>query len=296
MRINNKNVRLGISFGHYQPEDAKKFIEAGFECFEIGIPARMPDPNPLAKSPAERRRTPYPYDEARLIACRGKEEKLIARVQPLADAVLSEGNYLWSVHLPFGGGWDAAHFNEKDRADAVRGYKRIIDLTACWHPSVYVLHGCLEPVSDEQREARLLHSIESIKELDAYAKKYGAQIALEDLPRSCLGNCTAEMERMVSATGVKVCFDVNHLLCDSHEKFLDALQNEIITTHLSDYDGEDERHWLPNEGIVPWKLIFERLESVGYNGPYLFELKMNGDKPYSPEEIIKAFKAAVEGK
>lgn len=294
MQIGGKNVRLGISFGHYQPEDAKKFIDAGFECFEIGIPARMPDPNPLAKSPAERRRNPYTYDEARLLACRGEEEKLIARVQPLVDAIMKEGNYLWSVHLPFGGGWDAAHFSEKDREDVVCGYKRIIDLTACWKPSVYVLHGCLEPVSDEQREARLLHGIQTVKELNEYAAKYGAKIALEDLPRSCLGNCTAEMERMVSGSGVKICFDVNHLLTDSHKNFLDALENEIITTHLSDYDGEDERHWLPGEGIVPWKMIFDRLEGVNYSGPYLFELKMNGDVPYTPEEIITAFKSAVE--
>lgn len=294
MKIRDKDVRLGISFGHYLPEDVKKFIDAGFDCFEIGIPARMPDPNPLAKSPAERRRNPYTYDEARLLACRGEEEKLIARVVHLAEAVLKEGDSLWSVHLPFGGGWDAAHFDEKDRADAVCGYKRIIDLTASWHPSVYVLHGCLEPVSDEQREARMLQCIKSVSELTEYAAKYGAQIALEDLPRSCLGNCTAEMERIVSASGTKVCFDVNHLLGDTHENFLNALQNEIITTHLSDYDGVDERHRLPGEGIVPWKLIFDRLEGAGYNGPYLFELKLNGEKPYTPEEIITAFKSAAE--
>ena len=294
MKIGGKDVRLGISFTHYQPEDAKKFIDAGFECFEIGIPARMPDPNPLAKSPAERRRNPYTFEEAHLLSCKGEEEKLIARVEPLAKAVLKEGNYIWSVHLPFGGGWDAAHFEEEQRADAVEGLKRIIDLTAEWNPSVYVLHGCLEPVSDEQRESRLLQCIKSVIELDRYAKKYGIQVALEDLPRSCLGNCTAEMDRIVNASGVKVCFDVNHLLNDSHERFLDSLQNEIITTHLSDYDGEDERHWLPGEGIVPWKLIFDRLESVGYRGPYLFELKMNGDVTYTPDEIITAFRAAVE--
>ena len=153
---------------------------------------------------------------------------------------------------------------------------------------------CLEPVSDEQREARTLQSIKSVTELNEYAAKYGKQVALEDLPRSCIGNCTDEMKRIVSASGVKICFDVNHLLGDSHENFLNSLQNEIITTHLSDYDGEDERHWLPGEGIVPWKLIFDRLESVGYKGAYLFELKMNGDKPYSPEEIITAFKSAIE--
>ncbi len=294
MKINGREVRLGISFTKYTPDDVEKFIDAGFECFEIGISARMPDPNPLAKSPAERRRNPYTYDEAHLLALRGEEEKLIAQVEPLAKAVISHGDYLWSVHLPFGGGWDAAHIDEPDRMDAVCGFKRIIDLTACWHPSVYVLHGCLEPVKDEEREARLLQCIKSVKELTEYAEKYGAKIALEDLPRSCLGNSTDEMKRIADASETHICFDVNHLLGDSHEDFLNALKNKIITTHLSDYDGEDERHWLPGEGIVPWKLIFERLEAVGYKGPYLFELRAVDGVPYNAEEIITAFKSAVE--
>lgn len=294
MIINNKEVRLGISFTRYLPEDAEKFINAGFQCFEIGIPARLPDPNPLTKSPEERRKNPYTYDEARLLALRGEEEKLVEQVEKLAKAVISHGDYLWSVHLPFGGGWDAAHIDEKSRADAVCGLKRIIDLTAEWKPSVYVLHGCLEPVKDTEREARLLQCIKSVKELTEYANRYGAQIALEDLPRSCLGNCTAEMERIVKATGVKVCFDVNHLLGDTHENFLNVLENEIITTHLSDYDGIDERHLLPGMGIVPWKMIFERLENTGYKGPYLFELKVVDDVPYSAEKIITAFKSAVK--
>ncbi len=294
MKTGDKDVRLGISFSKYLPEDVEKFINAGFRYFEILIPARVPNPNPLAKSPEERRKNPYTYEEARLLALRGQEEKLVGQVEELAKTVLSYGDYLWSVHLPFGGGWDAAHIDEKSREDAVCGLKRIIDLTAGWKPTVYVLHGCLEPVKDDEREARLLQCIKSVKELNEYAKQYGAQIALEDLPRSCLGNSTAEMERIVKATGVKVCFDVNHLLGDTHENFLNALENEIITTHLSDYDGIDERHLLPGEGIVPWKFIYERLENVGYKGPYLFELKIVEDVPYPAEKIITAFKAAME--
>lgn len=294
MIINGKEVKLGISFTHYQPDDVQKFIDAGFECFEIGLRARMPDPNPLAKSPAERRKNPYTFDEAHALACRGEEEKLVACTAHLAEAVLAAGKKVWSVHLPFGGGWDAAHINEKDRADAVSGYKRMIDLTSGWHPSVYVLHGCLEPVADSEREARISHCIKSVKEINEYARQRGARVALEDLPRSCIGNTTAEMKRIVDATGVKICFDVNHLLGDSHQNFLDALDTEIITTHLSDYDGIDERHWLPGKGIVPWKLLFERLEAVNYDGPYLFELSAVDGVPYGADVIAEAFRGVLE--
>jgi len=51
----------------------------------------------------------------------------------------------------------------------------------------------------------------------------------------------------------------------------------IITTHLSDYDGEDEKHWMPGAGVVPWKQVYDTLTAAGYEGPWLFELGRNPD-------------------
>ena len=98
---------------------------------------------------------------------------------------------------------------------------------------------------------------------------------------------------MMLAAGVPICFDVNHLLGDTHEAFLNALAPHIATTHLSDYDGIDERHWLPGEGIVPWKDIFVGLMQNGYRGPFLFELKQGEDGPYPAKKVVECFKKAL---
>ena len=55
--------------------------------------------------------------------------------------------------------------------------------------------------------------------------------------------------------------------------FILDLGSRIITTHFSDYDLKNERHWLPGEGIIDWIEIIEALESVGYEGPLLYEMQ-----------------------
>jgi len=173
--------------------------------------------------------------------------------------------------------------------------RRVIDLTAAWNPKVYVLHGCLEPVAPEERALRIARSICSLRELNEYARSQGTTVALEDLPRSCLGNTSVETKAMAQAAGnVPVCFDVNHLLGEDHAAFLGRLGRDIVTTHLSDYDGIDERHWLPGKGIVPWRYVVDTLLDTGYRGPFLFELCMdeNGE-PYGAEAVLRAFETAL---
>lgn len=199
-----------------------------------------------------------------------------------------------ACHLPFGFGWDVAHYDEAERDAVCESLKRVIDLTKSWGPRIYVLHGCLEPVSIEQRAVRIARSIRSLRELDEYASRNGARIALEDLPRSCLANTSIETRAMAQAAGnVPICFDVNHLLGESHEDFMKALATNVVTTHLSDYDGVDERHWLPGMGIVPWKDVVKTLMENGYRGPFLFELRAGENGPYAAKEVLDAFVKAL---
>jgi len=276
MKLLGYEVPLGMSVTSHAPELIHRLVEEGFTHFEVGISRSLKD---LA--------TPENP------SCRGMEEQLVAEKDALVAAIEAEKLCVWSVHLPFGGGWDIAHYDEAERDAVVESLGKIIKLTAKWHPRVYVLHGCLEPVAPEQRPVRVARSIQSMRELDELAKKYGARIALEDLPRSCLANSTVETRAMMLAAGVPICFDVNHLLGDTHEAFLNAMATNVVTTHLSDYDGIDERHWLPGEGIVPWKQVFLGLMENGYRGPFLFELRQGEDGPYPAKQVVECFKKAL---
>ena len=256
MKWMDYELPLGISIGTYAPEAVDDFVDKGFRYFEVGIPAQLDDQDPVQ----------MPW--------RGREKCLVETRLPLVRRIFDRHLRVWSVHLPFGFGWDVAHYDEEERDAACASLKRVMELTRDWGARVYVLHGCLEPVAPEQRGVRMARSIRSLRELDEYAARFGARVALEDLPRSCLANTSLETRAMAQAAGnVPICFDVNHLLGETHAEFLKRLAPNVITTHLSDYDGVDERHWLPGQGIVPWREVVQGLLEAGYRGLFLFELR-----------------------
>lgn len=41
---------------------------------------------------------------------------------------------------------------------------------------------------------------------------------------------------------------------------LGALLPDVVTCHLHDNDGRDDRHWLPGEGAIDWRRLLARLE------------------------------------
>ena len=85
------------------------------------------------------------------------------------------------------------------------------------------------------------------------AEKYDAVIAVENLPRTCLGRDSFDIKKILSYDDrLRVCFDTNHLLEQKNSDFVFDIGEKIITTHVSDYDLENERHWLPREGIIDW--------------------------------------------
>ena len=102
---------------------------------------------------------------------------------------------------------------------------------------------------------------------------------MEDLPRTCLGNCSAEILELLTADpSLTVCFDTNHLLGEPIADFVRAVGKKIETLHVSDYDFCNERHWLPYEGKVNWVELVEALEEVGYNGVWMYEIGFKASK------------------
>ena len=125
------------------------------------------------------------------------------------------------------------------------------------------------------------------RSLDALAKvcrESGVTLCVEDLPRTCIGNCSAEILDLISVNSdLRVCFDTNHLLFEKPVDFVRAVADKIVTVHVSDYDFIDERHWLPGEGDVEWSALLAALDEVGYSGPWLYEIGLE-----APKSIIRA--------
>ena len=180
-----------------------------------------------------------------------------------------------SAHLPFGPWWEPSHPDAARRGCAVERFKGLLDWIGAQGIPMAVLHASFEPIPPGERPARLEAAKASVAALGAYAKERGVALAVENLPRSCLGNTAAETLALAEGAA-GICFDVNHLLLETHADFLAAAGPRIITTHFSDYDFEDERHWFPGAGKIDWPALLLGLEATGYTGRFIFELGENG--------------------
>ncbi|MDL2233827.1 sugar phosphate isomerase/epimerase, partial [Ruminococcaceae bacterium OttesenSCG-928-L11] len=224
-------------------------------------------------------------------------ELCLSREWPIAN-ILDQANAMFamfqeagirvsSTHLPFDDSWDISAVDEPRCANALAGLKQLVDWASEKGIGIAVLHPSYEPITDDERPARLAKAAASIKDLAAYAREKNVRIAVENLPRTCLGNCSADMLALTNhGKDADMCFDCNHLLMESHRDFLGAILPYVITTHFSDYDRVDERHWLVGDGCIDWPELLSLFEGAGYKGRYLFELNEGASpslgRPFTP--------------
>ena len=219
----------------------------------------------------------------------------------LAQGANEAGIEIRSVHLPFSGEDNPAHMEEAIRQKAIARYKKIMQAASVTGATVYVIHASSEPISDEERPQQMENAKNSLRELAEFAKTVHACVAVEDLPRTCLGRNSDEILELISVhENLFVCFDTNHLLMQKNEDFIKATGKKIVTTHFSDYDYVDEKHWLPGMGDINWSSLMEALEEAGYEGPVMYELyRAKGQEiPHAvtPEEFVRNAKELMAGK
>ena len=203
----------------------------------------------------------------------------------LISSAKKAGIKLWSAHLSF---WDPFDIASLDRDLQKKALERQLETMRFVRDNtdikLFVLHPSFEPVLPENRFEQMQISKKAICTLADFADSFGATVAVECLPRTCLGNGIDDMAKLISADRrLRICFDTNHLLKDTNEEFIKALGDRIVTIHTSDYDRIDERHLLPYEGINNWKTLFSLLLKSGYKGPVLFEV--SGKKGYTLSDI-----------
>lgn len=198
------------------------------------------------------------------------------------------GVRIWSVHLPF------MPFSEIDisspdrnlRESTVSVLNEIIEKAGDAGIDKFIIHPSGEPIDDFEREERMKCSMESLDLLAEKAKKAGGVIAVEDLPRTCLGRNSDEILRLISVNeNLRVCFDTNHLLSENIPDFIKNVGNKIVTTHVSDYDFINERHWIPGEGDVDWQTLVKALENINYGGVWLYEVNFEKGR-YGRRDLV----------
>lgn len=196
---------------------------------------------------------------------------------------------LWSYHLPF------IPFEEIDisrkslQRQSLEYLSELIKKATDIGIDKFVIHPSGEPIEECGRGERIACAKDSLAELADIADKYQAVVAVENLPRTCLGRNSSEILELISShPKLRVCFDTNHLLREEIPLFVQNVGEKIVTLHVSDYDFVDERHWLPGEGDINWTEVLTALQEVGYTGSWLYEVG------YSPTVTISRRKLCAK--
>jgi len=236
---------VGISVSCVPHPDAallESFARAGVACAEISMPGRD--------------YAGFPYAE-------------------FARHARDCGVAIRSFHLPFytDETVDPAALDPGVRRRTAELHAHYVRVAASMGARIAVVHACLEPVEDADRAERLARAKESMAALADIGAAEGVTVCVENLPRSCLGNTSEELADIVACDPrLRVCFDVNHLLLESHADFLSRLGPLVATLHVSDYDFVNERHWLPGEGKIDWNALADGLDAIGYEDAFTYEL------------------------
>jgi sugar phosphate isomerase/epimerase len=189
---------------------------------------------------------------------------------------------LHSVHLPYGSRLDLSQPDTALRTAAVEQTTNTLRAAAALGATLAVVHPSAEPIPTdaESRAAHLDASRHSLELLAPIALDVGVRLAVECLPRTCLGHTAAELLDIVDPVdprAIGVCIDVNHLNLREPDlaSAVATLGPRLLTLHCSDNDGLDERHWLPGhpQGVVDWDAFLTGLTNAGYGGPFLYELR-----------------------
>ena len=264
MKLLSQELCLSISLDRQGYQQAAKYARAGFEAAECCLISHYHDPVDM-----------------RL------QQEHIALVY---DAIREGGLRIHSWHIPFGRYWDISSPCEALRLEAVRANAEVFRMLKGLEGEILVLHPSFEPIPEDERADHIRSCQKSLKELAPIAADCGKRIALENLPRSCLGRTSQEMELITRGGQLcGICMDTTHLFHETPEDFLDRCGASVIHTHLSDYlNGQDECHWLPGSGSLNWCAILDKLIALQYQGSYNFEVF-----GYKPLEIVSALKNAL---
>ena len=229
------------------------------------------------------------YIEVTMMDVIGKDTAgVMDRAAALKAKIDSAGMKIWSVHMPYSKRIDISLVDSAKRASSVNYVRDMMRVAGIFQAKRFVLHPSADTVVPDDRADRIECCRASIAELAPVAAEIGAVLCIENLPRTCLGRNGQEMMTIIEGfENVGICFDVNHLLYQSHADFLNSIEKGTIkTVHISDYNFTDERHLIPGEGDIEWAPVWKGIRDNGYKGIMMFECFGNAEELTQARELL----------
>jgi sugar phosphate isomerase/epimerase len=216
----------------------------------------------------------------------GLDRKLIK--QWLGDLRLK----VHSIHSPFRN-FTGFVPGEEFRKYRQQLWRKTIDDCSEFAVPIMVVHGLdrheYNYISSEIQIVR-----DSLGDLCEYGTKRGVMIALENLPGSGENpdeiRCRLEDHiKNYSGLGLKYCLDIGHAVLNRADMFkeVDAAGRDLVTFHIHNNDGREDRHDLPGNGVIDWPALHKYIREKGYKGQFVLEI-FGGADPFSVMNKIDA--------
>jgi len=220
----------------------------------------------------------------------GKDER---HVQEARRALAVTGVEPRTVHASFGATLDISSPDAATRSAGIHAIDVALDLAVRMGAGIVIVHPSSEPIESEARDARIVQARRSIETIAQMAQQAGCRVALELLPRTCLGRSAAELLCLledIDPSTAGACLDTNHLMdrFSTLPEVVRSLGPRLLALHCSDYDGVDEKHWLPMRGVIDWAAFLAALSAAGFAGPLHYEANLDGQTPAERLESLEA--------
>jgi len=215
------------------------------------------------------------------------------RKENMPNMVRESGLFLENIHIPYDN-CDELWSEHKSTRDAIVN-KYIVWLNDCakYNIPIMVMHitDSLNLPSPDQNGH---YGIDSISRLLKVAEDLGVTIAIENTGRE---DYIYFVLSELHSNYFGFCYDSSHnrIYSKNDLALLENLANCIVTTHLSDNDGHQDRHWLPGEGIIDWEKVCKVFPQVDYAGYLTLEVyPTEQELKKTPEEFLaKAYQRAL---
>ncbi|MTI68334.1 MAG: sugar phosphate isomerase/epimerase [Firmicutes bacterium] len=148
-------------------------------------------------------------------------------------------------------------------------------------------------ISNNGLEKVNVNGLYSLERIVKEAEKLKVKLAVENTVKNrFIENILTNIE----SPYLGLCYDSSHAKLENKDNtyLLEKFKERVFTLHLSDNDGKEDKHWIPNKGIINWEKITNKLKEIDYKGNISLEV-VPKDSYQSPEHFIKvAYESANE--
>jgi sugar phosphate isomerase/epimerase len=196
-----------------------------------------------------------------------------------------------SLHVPLTAKYDLACSNAQSRMAALCRVALCLEAAAELGATTAILHlSSFDPSIPRDRNS-LMTSLAALIET---AEKMKIRVAAENLWDRQSLQFLHEALAEYRSDYFGFCYDSSHDQLSESPPYaiLEQYIDRLSALHLSDNDGQDDRHWLPFTGIVDWERICRVLRAGGYSYPLLLEVE-NSDGLETRDFLKRASDAAI---